>query len=364
MRMDSLRVAARPQDVDAAWLTLALRRAGSLGAAASVAEVVARPVGHGLIGDSFRFEVTYDGDAPGAPASLVGKFPAVDPVSKAAGVSLNLYAREVAFYREMAATVKIAIPHAYVAEIDPANGDFTLLFEDLTPARHGDQLSGCSLEDAETAMLEAAALHGPRWGDPSLMTLEWLNSRPAANGSILDILPGVVAGFRERYQDLLEPNHMAVCEALPGVWAKVNADTSAPPAIMHGDFRLDNILFDVQGGRRRMATLDWQTVGIGPALVDVAYFLSAGLPPDVRRANEDALVRRYHAELLRLGVKDYRWDACWRDYRRFAVNGVFMAVFSAMVVERTPRGDQMFMTMARGACAQVLDHGAFSFWGG
>jgi hypothetical protein len=361
--MDSLKIAARPQDVDAAWLTAALRRSGVLGEAA-VAEVVARPVGHGLIGDSFRFEIVYDRDAPGAPGSLVGKFPAADPVSKATGVSLNLYAREVSFYREMAATVKMFTPRAYVAEIDPASGDFILLFEDLTPARHGDQLTGCSLADAETAMLEAAALHGPRWGDASLLTLDWLNSRPAANGSILEILPGVVAGFRERYEDMLSPEHMAICQGLPAVWAVANADASAPPAIMHGDFRLDNILFDVQGGRKPMATLDWQTVGMGPALVDVAYFLSASLPPDVRRANEDALVRRYHDALLGFGVRDYGWDACWRDYRRYAVNGVFMAVFSAMVVERTPRGDQMFMTMARGACAQALDHDAYGFWRG
>jgi hypothetical protein len=362
--MDSLTIAARPQDVDAAWLTTALRRAGALGEAARVASVASRAVGHGLIGDSFRFELTYEGDAPGAPASLVGKFPAQDPVSKATGVSMNLYAREVSFYREMARTVKIHTPHAYAAELNPETGDFILLFEDLTPARHGDQLTGCSLKDAETAVLEAAALHGPRWGDPALASLDWLNSRPAANESIYEILPDVIAGFRERYQEILTPDHMAVCEALPDVLQRVNADQTAPMTIMHGDFRLDNILFDVQGGRHRMATLDWQTVGLGPGLVDVAYFISASLPPDVRRANEAALVRRYHDELLSFGVQGYDFDACWRDYRRFAVHGVFMGVFSAMVVERTPRGDEMFLTMTRGACDQVLDHGSYDYWRG
>jgi hypothetical protein len=359
--MDPLKIAARPQDVDAAWLTAALRRAGVLGEAA-VSGVVAKPVGNGLVGDSFSFALAYDRPAPEAPASVVGKFAAVDPASKAAGVTLNLYAREVAFYRELAQTVNISTPRAYVAEIDPATHDFVLLFEDLTPARHGDQLTGCSVDDAETALLEAAALHGPRWDDPALSALDWLSTRNQANAGIVGALPGVLAAFRDRYEGVLEPEFMVVCEQLPAVMAGFSAGQDGPVTVQHGDFRLDNILFDVQGGRRRMATLDWQTVGAGPGLVDVAYFLSASLPPDMRRAHEAELVRRYHAELLSYGVRDYDWDACWRDYRRYAVHGVFMAVFSAIAVERTPRGDQMFMAMARGGCAQVLDHGAYGFW--
>jgi hypothetical protein len=94
----------------------------------------------------------------------------------------------------------------------------------------------------------------------------------------------------------------------------------------------------------------------------VAYFLSAGLPATVRRPHEAELVRLYHDELLRLGVTGYDWNACWTDYRRFAVHGVFMGVFSAIVVERTERSDQLFLAMTRGGCAQALDHGAFDLW--
>lgn len=359
--MDGLTVAARPQDADAAWMTRALRRAGALGDA-NVTDLASKPVGNGLVGDSFRFGLTYDHETPGAPDSLVGKFAAQDPTSKAAGVSLGLYAREIGFYRELAATVRISTPRAYVAELDPETQDFTLLLEDLGPARQGDQLTGCSIEDAETAMLEAAALHGLRWGDPTLAEIDWLSGRTTADSAVLGMLEPVIAAFRERYESVLEPEFMAVCEALPAVMPAVYADRAGPLTIQHGDFRLDNILFDVQGGRRPMATLDWQTVGLGPGLTDVAYFLSAGLAPEIRREHEVELVRRYHEALLSYGVAGYDWDACWRDYRRYAVHGVFMAVFSAIAVERTPRGDQMFMAMARGGCAQALDHGTYGFW--
>ena len=44
------------------------------------------------------------------------------------------------------------------------------------------------------------------------------------------------------------------------------------------------------------------------------------------------------------------------------VHGVFMGVFSAMVVERTERGDALFLAMTRGACAQALDLDTFDLW--
>jgi aminoglycoside phosphotransferase (APT) family kinase protein len=183
------------------------------------------------------------------------------------------------------------------------------------------------------------------------------------NSGILAALEPVIAGYKARFEGLLEPEYMALAERLAQAMPGFYAEAESPRTVQHGDFRLDNILFAAQGGARRMATLDWQTVTCGPGLLDVTYFLSAGLPVDLRRAHEVELVRLYHAELLRLGVTGYDWDFCWRDYRRFAIHGVFMGVFSAMVVERTDRSDQLFLAMTRGGCAQALDHDAFSFWG-
>jgi len=40
-----------------------------------------------------------------------------------------------------------------------------------------------------------------------------------------------------------------------------------------------------------------------------------------------------------------------------------MGVFSAMAVERTDRGDALFLKMTRGGCLQALDHGTFGMWG-
>jgi hypothetical protein len=355
-------LAPDPSRIDPDWMTEALSRAGVL-KEAKVTDLVAKGVGNGLVGDSFRFSLTYDHAEPGTPASVVGKFPAKDEASRKSGSEHLLYLREVSFYRELASTVDIFTPRALVAEIDPATDDFTLIFEDLSPARQGDQLTGCSIEDARTAIGEAAALHAPRWGDARLETIDWLAIKPQALAGMVDsLLPAIIGMFKERYDGQLEPEFMAAVEKLPATLLAQRADRSYPLTLQHSDFRLDNVMFDVKGGQKAMATLDWQTLALGAGLTDVAYFLSAGVDPKARRLHERDLVDFYHSELVRRGVKDYSREACWRDYQRFTTHGIMMGVFSALSVERTERGDALFLKMTRGACEQALDHNSFSFW--
>jgi hypothetical protein len=351
-----------PLEVEPDWMTEVLRRAGAL-RGAKVTGIARSPVGNGLLGDSYRFTLSYDREELEAPVSVIGKFPAIDPASRASGSAHLLYVREVSFFRELAQTLAIHTPRPFVAEIDPVTDDFVLILQDMAPARQGDQLAGCSLDDARTAMSEAAALHAPRWGDPALETLDWLAIRPAQLGAtVSEMLPPIISLFKDRYRDTLEPEYIALVEKLPRALARTRIDRSSPRTVQHGDFRLDNILFDVNGGASPMATLDWQTLTLGPGAVDVAYFLSAGIDPAERRRHEVDLVRFYHSELIRRGVRNYDWDPCWRDYRRYALHGILMGVFSALSVERTDRGDALFLKMTRGACAQALDHGTFDFW--
>jgi hypothetical protein len=93
-------------------------------------------------------------------------------------------------------------------------------------------------------------------------------------------------------------------------------------------------------------------------LQDVAYFIGAGLLADARRDCESSLVSRYHAGLLKAGVAGYDWDRCWHDYRRLTWAGLVMAVAASMLVERTERGDEMFMAMAHRHARHALDLGA------
>jgi hypothetical protein len=183
------------------------------------------------------------------------------------------------------------------AEIDTGSGMFALVLDDLAPARETDQLSGLAPDDACTAVLELAGLHAARWGDPRRLGLGWL-------------------------EDLREHYSAAYAEFIPP-------------------------LFDAAGGTIPLAVVDWQTIVTGPALVDVAFLLGASLDPADRRAHEHDLVREYHRALSARGVTGYPWDYCWTDYRRYAYHCLAFLVPAAMIVEQTPRGDEMFLTMIR-----------------
>jgi hypothetical protein len=101
--------------------------------------------------------------------------------------------------------------------------------------------------------------------------------------------------------------------------------------------------------------VDWQTCAHGTALADVAYFIGAGLLEDDRRECERDLVRRYHDGLIAVGIEGYDWDQCWIDHRRSTFAGLIMAVAASMLVERTDRGDEMFMAMAHRHARHALD---------
>lgn len=337
--------ALEPAAVDGEWLTARLRRAGVLREGRVTEITDRRAVGVGMLGDSIRFAVEHDRDE-GVPASFVGKFAAADPTSRATGRDFGLYAREVGFY-------------CHFAEYDPADGAFALLLEDLSPARGGDQLAGCGLADAEAAMGQAAALQGPRWNDAGLRDHAFLNT-DAARDHVIAAFPACLAEFHRRCDGVLEPDYMAVCDRYA---ALVGTALTRPPerfTLTHGDFRLDNMLFDARGGADPLAVLDWQSPAIGFGAVDVAYFLGLALSIDDRRRHERHLLDRYREELRRYGVRDYSHDQLYADYRRTLLSGVSTAIFASAATKRTERGDAMFLAMARGGCAQAIDTDALA----
>jgi hypothetical protein len=338
-----------------------LRAAGVLGDATLLA-LQATPLGNGMVGTSIRYALTYEGDAGQAPASVVGKFPALDTTSRQSGAAMLLYLRETSFYREVAPKVGIRTPRVLANLFDPATHDFVLLFEDLTPARGGDQLFGCSVEDAALAMREIAQLHAPFWGHASVDQMPWLSLPEPAAAAIEGMFPDIANMFRERFAAHLEREVMAAAMKLVPLAHQLLFPAPSQPTIIHGDFRLDNVLFDAKGGAWPLATLDWQTVTRGRGTLDAAYFLGSGLRAWDRADHETELLRIYHESLLGLGVQGYGWEQCWADYRKHSVNGLFMAVLSAVSVAQTERGDEMFLTMARRHAGQALALGGFSLW--
>ena len=179
--------------------------------------------------------------------------------------------------------------------------------------------------------------------------------RPESIAQIKALYPQAHAVFAERYADALEPELMAVCSELNeaiDLW--FDRDT-VDRCLVHGDFRLDNMLFEIRDSSEPVAILDWQTVTVGSGLTDIGYFLGCGIGDDLRSQAEGELLDLYCTEMTRRGVPLSR-DAVWDRYRLGALHGVSTAVFSSAFVERTDRGDANFLSMARGACSLARDH--------
>ncbi len=339
-------VIERPSDLTAQWLTAAI-------GAGDVADFTTERIGTGQMSECYRIGLTYrEGDGP---ASVVLKVAATDPMSRQTGQALGLYEREVKFYTDVAPRLGGPIAQCYHASYDPETGIFALLLDDAAPAEVGDEIRGASIGDAVLALTELGRLHAPVIGSHTLAEAEWLNRDAPLNQAMIGQL---FAAFADRYGDAITPEQRLVCERFVNSFdAYVIAEGADPiKGLVHGDYRLDNMLFGRPGSRRDLTVVDWQTVTWGPAMTDVAYFIGCALPVEDRRANYERLLGAYHQGLgpnPPINLDDVR-----DGVRRQSFAGVMMAVVSAMLVERTERGDQMFLTMLERHSSHVLDTGA------
>ncbi len=333
-------------ELNAAWLARAL---GS----GPIASLAAEEIGTGQMSESHRISIAYeDPEQQVGPATIVLKLAAADAGSRATGVGLGIYAREIRFYEQLAPRIGGPLPTCALARYDELEGWFTLLLEDAADAEVGDQIAGCSVERARLAMDALARLHAPVLGDPTLAATDWLNQpSPVSQALVSQLLPA----FLERYDGRIADEHRALCERFVSGLDAWLADRRAPLGLVHGDFRLDNLLFGRPGAPRPLTVLDWQTVGWGGAMTDAAYFLGGGLALEDRRREERGLFGGYHEELLAQGAETPPLEDCWEEYRRHSFGGVLMAIVASMLVERTQRGDEMFVTMLARHAQHALD---------
>lgn len=340
------------EELTPVWLTQTLRAGGLLGDSRVIrSEMEILGEGEGFVGQIVRVRLAFDGPAPDAPRSLIAKMPIRVAQNRNLGEALGAYDREIRFYRELAARVPVAKPRCFYAAMDPnplegreqqaldffeglprwlvrilvplglwaaskSRRRYLLLLEDLAPSRRlGDQVAGCTREEAASALRHIAAVHVAWWQHPDLASLGWV----APANALSRYVEVLYRKGRKRFDGFgvdLSSTFWEFAEWLGEGGTPVMQQVGKPPAtLLHGDYRLDNMFFEGEGVDSRITVFDWQTASKGPAALDVAYFLSGNLAQDIAAECIDPLLREYHQRLMEGGVRGYDFEAFHRDYR-------------------------------------------------
>ncbi len=345
-------IADHEEQLTPEWLTHTLR---SVGHDVVVRDVRRQRVGTGQMGTSIRLHLDLEGESD-LPETLVAKLPNADE-SKRAMVA-GIYHTEVEFYRSLAPTVSARTPQCHYAAISADWTRFVLLLEDLAPREQGDQIRGCQLEEARLAVRNLAGLHGPRWCDPTLTDMDWMQIIAGDGATMIGlVMRDATNRYLERYEARISAEDRELLDRVPEMLPSWILDRSERFAPIHGDYRPDNLMFG--DGEDPIATVDWQTITLGLPARDVAYFLSTGLEPELRRAHERELVAEYHRALLAHGVEDHSLEQCWDDYRFGMMQGPLITIVGAAYGEVTDRGDEMFLTMSSRSAQAIRDHDTF-----
>lgn len=296
--------------VDAQWVSQAL------GTAVEDVEVTPIAVGAGFMSEILRLRITYGPDAGDLPTSLIAKLPSTAPGSVELGQLLRAWEREARFYLDVAPRLPLRTARCHYAGGDEEEGLYALLLEDLGSLVLGDQVAGASLAQAETAIDWLARFHGRAATEPALQDLPWLPdvaTDPMYQG-LQPMLDLVWPQFVDTYRDCCPGDSLQTVERARHGLSDELRRMPVPPTVVHADFRPDNLFF---GGGGELVPVDWQAPARAQGLYDLTYFLTCGLPIELRRAHEHELLQRWAD-----GVRDAGGEVpveLWEEYRRMVL---------------------------------------------
>ncbi len=309
----------QPEQLTNEWLTTALTNAGVLDAGRSVTEFTITNVGAGigLLGLVVRVHLVYDGSgsAPG-PESIVIKFATPVDANRAIAMNTRMYEREVTFFNSVAPSIDVPMPACYFAAIDNATGHNIVALEDLKAYRAGDQVDGIGPDDARLIIDAIVPLHAKFWGRTDQPLLE--NQMRIDTSYLHAFMPSVEATWQNgvaMFPHVIAPDVLPevgrYVETLRDVMRLMGRRTQT---VVHGDVRLDNVMFGEGPHQHPVMLIDWQAVMVSNPAHDVSYLLSQSIDVDVRRAHEQELIEHYYSGLVSHGVTGYTLEQCFDDY--------------------------------------------------
>tara|TARA_B100000953_G_scaffold283518_1_gene262531 strand:+ start:647 stop:1819 length:1173 start_codon:yes stop_codon:yes gene_type:complete len=306
--------------------------------------------GVGFVGEVYRCHLSWDANRPDLPPSVIIKVPSSIPANRGLGEGMQLYEREILAYQKLSGTMGLPMPKLFYSAMDddptpwldklveflftylPIGGvswvtvqflklasknprlrRYLLIIEDIVDARPPSQVGGGSLDDAIVALTALAEFHATHWMSEKSVGISsrvWTMSR----------LPKVwQASYRRNRDQFL--SHFGNLIEEEKIWQLDQAQIDIPKllkplgespwTLLHGDYRLDNILYRPDGS---LVVIDYQILSKGRPGWDVAYFITTSLTPE-HKAEETVMLEHYHKVLCAAGVSDYPFSTLLEDIR-------------------------------------------------
>lgn len=356
---------ARVDEVSPEWLTQHVAYADDTPSNEVVsyhAELIGE--GTGMLSDLYRLHLRYREAAEGVPESVIAKFTSTSPVNRGVGMDNGVYQREVNFYRTLAPLGLVPVPRGYAFEYNADTGQSVLLLEDMGGYVDGDQVEGCSAARAVEILDGVVPLHIHNWGRSSRPELSWLWHVDGANqiAAIGGALEAVWVPCVEKFGYAMTPEVKREGERYVAAYAVLSSLVAQfPQTVIHGDLRLDNVMYGTIPDHHRIAVIDWQAVLASSATQDMAYLMTQNVTPGERHAHEVEVVEHYHHRLIEGGIEGYSLDDCWESYRVSALYTLSYAILTCGgVTSPNERGRLQQEAMIRRASHAVTDMGTLS----
>ncbi len=313
----TLPIPSRPDAITPQWMTEALHvhhQGPEARVRALHRDVLTEDAG--AMCEAVRCHLEYDPPTADGPRTVFVKYTGQHEANRAVARALQLYRREVWFYQQQ--WTSPALAHCYLARHDPDTDAVVVVLEDVAGAARTDSVRGFPTAEATAAVRALAAVHTGMWGRNDLpfpavcaqggVSIEASEASIERFGQAWSVmrervgkfLAGADADWLVQFAERLTPDRQRT------LLASMNA---MPRTLIHGDLHADNILWRSDGAG--CVLVDWQTCGAGPAVLDLAYFVS-GHGAEPRHA--PAILRAYHAALDPEVQAAYPWEQLVADY--------------------------------------------------
>jgi hypothetical protein len=273
---------------DSARLAQRIQRAS--GAKAAVLEQRLQSLWSGY-GELWRVELVQEGGATTAIVKDVQ--PPRDDGSRSHRRKLRSYAVEQAFYARYAARCSESCRVPRVLGLRAEQGGFLSVLEDLDAAGFSGRRRRANPSEVAAGLAWLASFHAT-----------FLHVAPEQLWKV-----GTYWQLATRPDELAAMRHAELRGAAGAIDARLNG--ARFKTLVHGDAKLENACFAPSGG---VAFVDFQYVGGGVGVKDVAYFLSCCLEPNECRALVPGYLDLYFATLrTALGDDARALEQEWRE---------------------------------------------------